>query len=102
MDSERAALSGHWLGSWNEQPSAPHALVVEQIEPTDVIVVVAWVGQGGPVWGRFRGQWIAGAIRITVSEGLVAQYYVRAEGTLLLATMESPGQIFRSRMTRKP
>jgi hypothetical protein len=98
---ERAAFSGHWVGSWNEQRAAPHALVVERVEDAGAVLVFAGIGRTGPIWGRHRAQFVGGGLQFTGTDQLVVTYQVQPDGTLF-ATMEHRGQIFRSRMTRRP
>lgn len=102
---ERAAFSGHWIGTWEVQGGVAralaHALVVEQVEDTWAIVVFSGTAQSGQSWGRHRAQFVDGALRFSGSRGTVATYRVQPDGTLF-ATMEYQGKIFRSRMTRRP
>ncbi len=83
---EEAAFSGEWFGKWDDD--LPHILIVEEIQTNhQAVVVYAW-GTGQrykykPGWTRHRGIFANGELQLPrFSNGAVAAYRMRADGTL--------------------
>jgi hypothetical protein len=97
---EIKAFSGKWRGMWNE--TLPHALVVEQIIPPDVIAVfatgVSIDGIGTPLWVRVSGTVKPGILKLTLRNG-TATYRLKPDGTLL-GIREESGRIAAAKMQR--
>lgn len=98
VPSELAAWSGKWAGTL--EGVIKHVLVVEEVQPTEAIVVVAFTSPNGPVWRRHRAIFDGGALKIVRPTGS-ATYRLQVDGTVS-GTIEADTRIIRARLTREP
>jgi hypothetical protein len=97
-----AAFSGKWSGVWDG--ILHHVLVVEEITPPHAVVIYAWgtapqwqIAQPG--WGRVQGEFVDGALKLSLRRPATAMYRLQPDGTLD-ATYEWAGGISRANLTR--
>jgi len=109
---ELTAFFGKWFGTWEGDRTGEHILVVEAIDPPHALVINAWgsgtAGAGTahpqPVlsnWFRVRGQFIEGALQVSVPYGATLSYRRQSDGTLA-ATYTWRSAVSRATMTRAP
>jgi hypothetical protein len=97
-----AAFSGKWSGVWDGL--LHHVLVVEEITPPHAVVVYAWgtapqwqIAQPG--WSRVQGEFVDGALKLSLRHPATAMYRLQPDGTLD-AIYEWAGGISRANLTR--
>jgi putative tryptophan/tyrosine transport system substrate-binding protein len=107
---ELAAFSGKWFGTWEGDAKLEFILVVEAIDPPHALVIVASgngiVGAGTAHprrvlsnWQRLRGQFVEGALQISLPGGGTWSYRLQPDGTLA-ATQTWHGEVSHTTMTR--
>ena len=85
-------------------------VVVETIDPPHALVIVAWgngtVGTGTATslrvpsdWQRLRGQFVEGALQVSLPGGATWSYRLQPDGTLA-ATQTWRGEVSHATMTR--
>ena len=105
-----AAFSGKWFGTWEGDAKLEFILVVEAIDPPHALVIVAWgngtVGAGTAHprrvlsdWQRLRGQFVEGALQVSLPGGGTWSYRLQPDGTLA-ATQTWHGEVSHATMTR--
>jgi putative ABC transport system substrate-binding protein len=107
---ELAAFSGKWFGTWERDRTGELIVVVEAIDPPHALLINAWgngtVGAGTahprPVlsnWFRVRGQFVEGALQVSLPGGGTWSYRRQPDGTLA-ATLTLPSGVSHVTMTR--
>jgi putative ABC transport system substrate-binding protein len=108
---ELAAFSGKWFGTWEGDRTGELIVVVEAIDPPHALLINAWgngtVGAGTahprPVlsnWFRVRGQFVEGALQVSLPGGGTWSYRRQPDGTLA-ATMTFRSGVSHVTMTRE-
>jgi putative ABC transport system substrate-binding protein len=107
---ELAAFSGKWFGTWEGDRRGELIVVVEAIDPPHALLINAWgngtVGAGTahprPVlsnWFRVRGQFVEGALQVSLPGGGTWSYRRQPDGTLV-ATLTLRSVVSHVTLTR--
>jgi putative ABC transport system substrate-binding protein len=109
---EIAAFSGKWVGTWEGDRTGDFIVVVEAIDPPHALLINAWsngtvgVGTAHPRpalsnWFRVRGQFVEGALQVSLPDGRILSYRLQPDGTLAV-TVHARGAASHATMTRAP
>jgi putative ABC transport system substrate-binding protein len=109
---ELVTFSGKWFGTWEGDRTGELIVVVEAIDPPHALLINTWgngtVGAGTahpwPVlsnWFRVRGQFVEGALQVSLPGGGTWSYRRQPDGTLA-ATLTLRSGVSHVTMTRAP